>query len=210
MKIRQFIDQSQVTEFRSQLASIREGFGARTIDAMKADPTYGVAGNTLRAMRGGRNTPSAAYQAWAKKLTDSIVESQPIAETSNRHKFEAWHEQQCEALGKSWKRSRRHAISYAHTRKLVDLYVKWLMQFKFSNQAFHRQLNRHAFCALDRQSIEKINKCYGHCMPIKNPSMGHVHNANTYRFCQTLIEEFCREAGGTRLEFDHWAWRLGG
>jgi hypothetical protein len=40
--------------------------------------------------------------------------------------------------------------------------------------------------------------------------MGNIFNQNTYEFCQQIINDFCTQAGGTKLEFDFWAWKKGG
>ncbi|MCB1753743.1 MAG: hypothetical protein KDI74_18705, partial [Gammaproteobacteria bacterium] len=94
--------------------------------------------------------------------------------------------------------------------KLIDLYIKWLSQFNYPNKIFVTNLNKFSSCALDRQTLNKINLCYSQCLPINNPSMGDIHNKNTYVFCQEIINEFCIQATATKLEFDYWAWKKGG
>lgn len=174
------------------------------------DGTYGVEGNTFRAYRGYKIAPSEVFRGWAKLETEKIKLSPPTINVSTQKGFYLWHSNMANSLNTYWSDKQSKILSYAHTYKLIDLYVKWLSQFKFSEENFVINLNKYASCALDKQTLKKINICYGLCMPINQPSMGNIYNEKTYEFCQTIINDFCRLADSTKLEFDYWVWKKGG
>ena len=203
-----YIDQARLSEFKGCLADVRKNFGKKSTKDI--DPTYGVEGNTLRAYRGPKKPPSCTFREWAESHTEEIIKIQPSNSISTESKFKEWHTATAISLSSHWRKVQDVDLSFAHTYKLVDLYIKWLSQFEFKDKIFVEYLTTYASCALDRQTLDKINICYSMCLPIRNPSMGNIHNANTYELCQEIIGDFCRNAGATKLEFDFWAWRKGG
>ena len=203
-----YLNKQQLILFSKSLKKTRSLLGRSPIAEMT--PSYGVAGNTFRAYRGWRHSPSETYRAWAEKYTHRIIKDPPTESISTQKKFQQWHKSLYDSLNRYWKKRQDNALSLAHCYKLIDLYIKWASQFDFDDDKFITMLNKHASCALDRQTIERLNKCYSYCLPISSPRMGDIINQNTYDYCQEIIYAFCKEAGGTKLEFDYWAWERGG
>ena len=206
--MKKYLDSRQLTQFSKSLRKTRAHFGA--VNISKMSPSYGIEGNTFRAYRGWKHSPSKIYREWAEKNTKNIITLPPTQSVSNEASFGTWHKKLYNSLNKHWKTKQDKALSLAHCYKLVDLYIKWLSQFDFIDKKFVHNLTKYASCALDSQTIERINQCYGHCLPICKPRMGDVINQNTYDYCQEIINEFCKAGGGTKLEFDYWAWKKGG
>lgn len=203
-----YIDQAQLSEFKKCLTDIRKNFGKK--NTKNIDLSYGVEGNTFRAYRGFTKPPSSIFQEWARPYTEKIIKAQPSAAVSTESNFKKWHSDTAISLSSQWNKAQDKGLSFAHTYKLVDLYIKWLSQFEFQDKSFVAHLTKYASCALDSQTLNKINICYSKCLPISNPRMGDIHNASTYELCQEIIGNFCQSAGATKLEFDFWAWRKGG
>lgn len=206
--MKQYIDNKQLVLFKKSLTRIRKIIGNKNVSEI--DTSYGVAGSTFRAYRGYAESPSGVYREWAKTQTYEIIKSQPTKDISSNAKFKLWHENLCNSLNKHWKKKQCKNLSFAHSYKLIDLYIKWLSQYDYKDKNFVKKLNQYASCALDRQTLEKINLCYGKCLPISQPRMGDIFNQNTYDFCQRIINDFCMKTSATKLEFDFWAWKKGG
>lgn len=206
--MKQYIDNQQLNLFKKSLKNTRSILGRKNIS--EVDKFYGIAGNTFRAYRDYAKSPSVVYRQWAKIQTNKIIKFQPTKQISTSAKFRNWHKNLCDSLNTHWKKKQRKKLSFAHFYKMIDLYIKWLSQFDYPDKNFVKKLNKYASCALDRQTLEKINLCYGKCFPINQPRMGDIFNQNTYNFCQRIINDFCMKASGTKLEFDFWAWKKGG
>ena len=206
--MKKYLDKRQLSQFSKSLKKTRAILGKANISEMPS--SYGIEGNTFRAYRGWKYSPSKCYREWVEENTQRIIKSQPTQSISNEVNFGKWHKNLYNSLNKHWKKKQGKALSLAHCYKLIDLYIKWLSQFDFEDKKFVENLNKYASCALDSQTIERINQCYGQCLPINNPRMGDVINQNTYNYCQEIINEFCKSGGGTKLEFDYWAWKKGG
>ncbi|MGD7035517.1 hypothetical protein [Methylotuvimicrobium buryatense] len=202
------MSETLLAQFSKSARKTRAALGTEDITGMS--PLYGVSGNTFRAYRSWSEPPGEIYKAWAKKKTDSIITATPLKEIATEPGFQCWHRGLCKSLNAKWKKDQGGKLSIAHCYKLVDLYIKWLSRYRIQNGEFASLLNKYASCALDSQTISKINACYGYCLPISKPRMGDIHNENTYHYCQYMIAAFCEAAGGTKLEFDYWAWKKGG
>jgi hypothetical protein len=202
--MKQYINNKLATEFRRSLPRIRKNkIGQRPIDD---DSSYGVAGNTFRAYRGWKN-PSKVYKLWAKKVTANLINQQSTIDVYTRETFLKWHTGLYNSLQRYWKKHRGNQLPLSHCYKLVDLYIKWISAHQLQDKKFLEGIVRNANCALDSQILERLNCCYSKALPIFKPSMGHIHNQNTYNFCQSLIAKFSESCGGSRLLFDYWAWQ---
>jgi hypothetical protein len=206
--MQKYMSKTLLAQFAKSARKTRATLGAEEPSTMS--PSYGVSGNTLRAYRGWSVPPGKVYKEWAKKRTNTIIKAAPLDDIATESGFQGWHRGLCKSLNAKWRKDQGKNLSIAHCYKLVDLYIKWLSRYQIQGREFAFLLNKHASCALDSQTIYKINACYGNCLPINKPRMGDIHNENTYRYCQDMIAAFCEAAGGTRLEFDYWAWKKGG
>lgn len=220
MEIGSYVDPKEKKKFEEAIPRIRANWIAKT----KWDdhhPNFGVGSNTLRAFGNYGLKPGEAYREWAARQCETIFGRDKEAlgtlrkSLTSQQKFEEWHALIAKSLQIAWKHKQKKkgidkagGISIAHKYKLVDLFLKWLSRHDFGdNGAFARLLERYAHCALDKYTLEKINACLGGALPLKNPTMGHVHTENTYLYCQELIREYCRlTKDGTPLLFDFFAW----
>lgn len=206
--MKQYINGQCSREFANCISKIiRKQIAQRPIDVN--DISFGLAGNTFRAYRTSKSTPSQIFRTWAKKNTEQLAKRQPTECISTREGFLKWHWALYSSLQRRWKKSEGKQLPLAHCYKLVDLYIKWISAHKFEDKAFIDAIVKNANCPLDRQVLERLNECYSLVLPIFKPSMGHIHNQNTYVFCQELIAEFSEHCGGSRLLFDYWTWRRG-
>lgn len=206
--MKQYINRVQVTLFSTSLQETRKIFGSRNVRDMK--PNYGISGNTFRAYSNWKMKPSSIYQQWARLNTTMIIKSPPKNSVSDSKKYQTWHSNLYNTLNEYWLKNQGEYLSLAHCYKLIDLYIKWISQFNFGDTEFINGITKYASCALDSQTIQRINRCYDYCLPINAPKMGDIINKNTYDFCQKIICDFCGEASATNLEFDFWAWENGG
>lgn len=172
--------------------------------------TFGVGGNTFRAYAGWDNPPSEVYRRWANDICTQLTPHSLGRRLKTKNGFRAWHEDLAESLQTEWKQNQGRALSFAHQHKLIDLFVKWLSSHDFSSPSLSESFVVNANCALDSQTLGKLNECLSMALPLSKPSMGDVHCKNTYLFCQDLIHEFSSHFGGSRLLFDYFAWRSGG
>ncbi|VAW77598.1 hypothetical protein MNBD_GAMMA14-1284 [hydrothermal vent metagenome] len=128
----------------------------------------------------------------------------------SREGFLEWHEFLLASLERRWRYYEGGVPDLAHRLKLVDLFIKWLSGYDFGEPRFIEALEHNAHCALDSQTLHKMNICYSNALPIARPSMGNIANMRSYLLCQDLIDRFATRFGGTRLLFDYFAWRKGG
>ena len=159
-----YINKQKLNSFSKSLIKTRSALGKNDITSITK--AYGIAGNTFRAYTGWRVSPSDVYRVWAKNNTDKLIKSPPTKITSNKEGFKKWHKSLYDSLNRYWKKKQGAHLSVAHCYKLIDLYIKWLSQFDFGDSRFVKNINKYASCALDRQTIEKINQCYSKCLPI--------------------------------------------
>jgi len=210
--IANYFSESHQKKFSEALPRLREFVGATPFT--HHNQTYGATGNTLRAYRALRVPPSVVFRKWAWEICNrpllTVFTLELEQHVSSRGEFTRWHESLARKLQNFWRAEQKQSLSYAQQFKLVDLFIKWLSEHDFNNEAVKAGLIEHANCALDRQILLRLNDCLRGALPMPSPSMGHIKNKFTYTFCQELIDEFSRACGGTPLLFDYWAWRRGG
>jgi hypothetical protein len=174
------------------------------------DATYGVGGETFRAFRNHRARPSEVYREWAAEVSKQLTPKQLTQQLQSREAFESWHRSLVGELSSRWKSRQGRTLSIAHRYKLVDLLIKWLSAHDFGQTKIIQGFEQYAHCALDRQTLKKLNECLSLALPITSPSMGDIHTEETYLFCQDLVAGFASSCGGTPLLFDYFAWKRGG
>lgn len=195
-------------EFASKVSLLKQQLRTQEFNPEKS--TFGISGSTFRAFKDCKVPPSKVYQDWAKSTTKRLFESQKIPNLSSQIEFDNWHIGVIDSFKTFWEREQGEERIFAHTYKVVDLYIKWLSSLKECPKQLCDGILKFGYCALDSQILIKLNECLSGALPIRNPSMGDISNRNTYDFCQTLIEGFCVKYGGTRLLFDYFAWKPGG
>lgn len=204
----EYFSQERVLEFSQKLPGLRSNIGVRNFATRGED--YGVSGNTLRAYRGYVHTPSRLYRTWAKATTEGLSFEDLEEKVNTRDGYLKWHASMAESLIGHWQKYESKPLPIAHKYKLVDLYVKWLSCYDVGQPGFLHNLVAHANCALDSQTLKKLNECYSYALPLSKPSMGLIQSEAAYSFCQDLIGFFASECGGSRLMFDFFAWKPGG
>jgi hypothetical protein len=195
-------------DFSSKLDELKKRLRSQSFNP--ATSKYGIAGNTFRAYRNYKTPPSKVYREWAKEVTSQLLIDRKIPNLSNQNKFDKWHLELFDSINQRWNTRQNKTLSFAHTFKLLDLYLKWLSSNKECPKELSESILKFGYCALDSQILLKLNECLNGALPLKNPSMGDIINSNTYEYCQKLIKDFCEKYGGTRLLFDYYAWEKGG
>ena len=180
------------------------------IPFINRNPSYGVAGNTFRAYRDCDTRPSQLYQEWAEPICNELSIPALKKQLRTREGFLVWHTYLAESLQQQWTKREGIPLSVAHKYKLVDLFIKWLSGHDLGSSVLSKRLVAHANCALDSQSLKKLNECLSFALPLSNPSMGNIQSEATYQFCQELIEQFTTHFGGSPLLFDYFSWEKGG
>jgi hypothetical protein len=208
MRLSDYFDKKLNAEFEDAVPVLRKQLGQRRAGDWGSG--YGVAGNTFRALGGYTKAPSPVYQEWAAKQLRGLNGQSVYDRAQSRDTFVKWHSSLVAGLEDHWNKAMQAPLSFAHSRKLVDLFIKWLSHFDFGSIEITDALVSHANCALDRQTLKKLNACLSEALPMSSPSMGDVASESTYRFCQAAITEFAQSAGGTRLLFDCFGWKRGG
>jgi len=193
--------------FSFQINDLKKLSRSEAFDENKSK--FGVAGNTFRAFSGYPKKPSLVYREWAKKQTAKILNTASLGFTSQTE-FDEWHNELFKSLQNHWKRNQNKDLNLAHSYKLVDLYIKWLSKNSKCSKKLCSSILKYGYCALDSQIIYTLNQCLSGALPIKNATMGHIGNQNTYDYCQDLIKNFSEHYNGSRLLFDYYAWKPGG
>jgi hypothetical protein len=207
-QISDYFSPEQGAAFASAISSLRAKIGVIPFTPLGSN--YGVGGNTFRAYAGWPEKPSKSYRQWAKLICDQLDIRLLEQQLETKEGFMAWHSSLAESLQSDWQREQGGLLSFAHQHKLIDLFIKWLSSHNLSSPKLSECLVMRANCALDSQTLSKLNECLSMALPIAKPSMGDIRSKNTYEFCQTLIEKFSVHFGGSRLLFDYFAWRSGG
>lgn len=174
------------------------------------DYQFGVGGETFRAYRNWARPPSETYRNWATQVCDQLSPLYLQEQLNSQSSFDKWHSSLATNLQDHWRMVEGNALSFAHQHKLIDLFIKWLSGYNFGSPIATAGFVAHARCALDRQTLQKLNECLSYALPMPEPSMGHVLSQTTYVFCQELIAEFSMSCGSTPLMFDYFAWKRGG
>ena len=194
--------------FASAIPSLRAKIGVTPFEPLGSN--YGVGGNTFRAYVGWPKKPSTIYRLWAERTCKQLDLQRLAQQLETSEGFKDWHSSLAASLQDHWLHEQDKSLSFAHQHKLIDLFVKWLSSHDLSSPTLSNHLVNQANCALDSQTLGKLNECLSMALPITKPSMGDIHTRNTYEFCQALIENFSVRFGGSRLLFDYFAWRSGG
>ncbi|OGW03367.1 MAG: hypothetical protein A2W77_02800 [Nitrospinae bacterium RIFCSPLOWO2_12_39_16] len=191
------------TDFKASLPRLRKKIRAESFDPN--DSIYGIAGNTFRAFRGFKK-PSRTYRSWARSITENAIKNQDGFDSQDD--LDKWHIELYSTLKNHWKKEQDNEPSFAHTYKMVDLYLKWLCSNEKCPEKLANSIIKYGYCALDSQILKKLNEALSYALPIRirNPSMGDITNENTYEYCQSLIKDFAENFNGYRLLFDYYAW----
>jgi len=195
-------------DFKRAVPTLRRMLGR--VAFQDRDTQFGVSGETFRAFRDCSNRPSELYRCWAAGVCEKLSPQSLDGHLRSRQSFMAWHGALAEDLQAHWRKHEDKELSFAHQHKLVDLFVKWLSGHSFGLPTIPIGFAAHANCALDRQTLAKLNECLSYALPMPAPSMGHILSDRTYSYCQELIAEFTVHCGGTPLLFDYFAWKRGG
>lgn len=204
----QYFSQQDCADFASQLPRIRQRIGVKSF--VRRDIGFGVGGNTFRAFHGVSPPPSQIYREWAAEVCARLDPQSLVQVSQSQRSFYAWHATLASSLADEWISRCGQPISLAHNYKLVDLFVKWLVQHDVGTQEAIDGLVQFGNCALDSQSLATLNRCLSYALPLDKPSMGHIRTKVTYDYCQSLVHDFAVPNGGTRLLFDFYAWKPGG
>lgn len=207
MIMQQYYDDAAGKSFRARIPELKARIRTEPFDERTS--TFGVAGNTFRAYRGFRIRPSIVFKGWARSVTRDIISSKKIA-LADQRSFDIWHEELYNGLGELWYKQQGKSLSLAHTYKLIDLYLKWMLLNESCPSFLADAIYKYGYCALDSQILIRMNECMSKALPIKNPTMGSIINQNTYDFCQGIIKDFTQMYRGTRILFDLYAWKSGG
>jgi hypothetical protein len=197
-----------INQFGRELPTLRRAIGVKPFQ--DRDEQFGVAGETFRALRGLEIQPSVLYRTWAAALCNELDTLNLLENLGSRDAFLTWHSTLVNELSEHWRKHGGGELSFAHKNKLIDLLIKWLSSHDFGSVGVSTGFVAHANCALDRQTLTKLNECLSYALPMPAPSMGHISCKNTYDFCQSVILDFAGQIGGTRLLFDYFAFRRGG
>jgi hypothetical protein len=203
-----YFDPKYVAAFKKALPRLKKQLGRTPFENRRA--TYGVAGETFRAYTGWTNRPSDIYRTWAASVCETITPELLLQNLTSRDTYVSWHCALAKSLQKHWYRSERKRLSFAHLYKLVDLFIKWLSRHDFGSPEVTVGFAQYANCALDRQTLAKLNRCLSLALPMPSPSMGHILGPTTYQFSQDAIAAFSHHCEGTPLLFDFYAWKKGG
>lgn len=196
------------SEFKTSIPAIRKKLAQ--IPLAEHNPNFGVEGNTFRAYQQWNTPPSIVYREWAAETFRKINAQRLARQLTSQSGFNRWHESLAESLQITWRLRQGKQLTFAHQYKLVDLFIKWLSLHDFQSKELTDAIVAYANCALDRQTLNNLNRCLSLALPISNPSMGDIHCRATYDFCQSLIGDFAATYDGTRLLFDHCFWKHGG
>lgn len=169
--------------------------------------TFGVSGNTFRAFVDFKEPPSIIYRNWAQPKFDELTTGFQELKMEDQEAFDAWHKNLHNSLYTHWYTEQGRNMSLAHSYKLLDLFLKWVYLQKSCPENLANSIEKFGHCALDSQVLEELNICFSQALPINKPTMGDIIHQNTYDFCQSLIEYFAHENGGTKLFFDFYAWK---
>lgn len=206
ISLQKYFDEHEGKKFSDSISNLKAQIGRHT--EIRLDGNFGVTGSTFRAFRAQRLPPSIIYRNWARKTTKLIIEdpSKININIISSENFKNWRRCIAEDLQVEWVKHQNAKLSFAHSNKLIDLFIKWLSEHSLNKSDLPQTFSQNANCALDRKSLGKLNQCLRHALPIKNPSMGDIHTEATYIFCQEAITLFSEFYGGTRLLFDFYAW----
>lgn len=208
--MKQYYDENIGGSFKTAIKEIKKQIGVEDYNIEKT--TFGVAGNTFRAFRienGYR--PSVLFKEWAKQKTTQLIDQEDYDTINNQEDFDKWHSELFDEIKEKFICYQKKEISYAHTNKLVDLYIKWILSLKKCPEKLSKSITDFGYCALDSQILTKLNESLKYALPISEKiSMGSIHNENTYQYCQSLIKDFAEHFSGKRIYFDFFAWKRGG
>ncbi|MDO8444626.1 MAG: hypothetical protein Q7T53_00735 [Deltaproteobacteria bacterium] len=202
-----YYDQAIGVDFARRVEGLRQLIRKKTFDENSS--TFGIAGNTFRAYIGYNLPPSEVFREWAQNKTRELFQEDEL-EFSTQSSFDLWHTELFKSIKEYWESKQERDLSFAHTYKLIDLYLKWLLSNSNCPEKLANSILNFGYCALDSKILSMLNKCLSGALPIRNPTMGDIANQNTYDFCQALIKGFAEKHGGTRILFDFYAWERGG
>ncbi|MDZ7919569.1 hypothetical protein [Rhodoferax sp.] len=205
--ITQFISEPHLLAYQRALPRIQQDQVAH-LAWDSHDESYGVGGNTFRAYTGWQSSPSRLFRNWACHTSQTILQTDPSS-LDSMEAFEGWHQGLSCSLQQKWMETQGRGLSVAHKYKLIDLYIKWLTQHSLPDPALGIQFVRFGHCALDRQTLAKINAHLSGALPLAKPTMGLIATEETYSLCQAVVREYCVVAGGAPVLFDYFAWQPG-
>jgi hypothetical protein len=197
------LDARNLRKLETRSRQIRSTLGKQTLH-ISAKTNFGVGGNTYRAMGKGAKH---SFDEWARRQTERIVTDPRgfAARIATPAQFRAWHRTTEKGIRKRFTRSGVR-FAYAHPLKLLDLYVKWLTKLDLGSRRLTMRLVRHGNCALDRHTLDAMNKALSNMFPMRAPSMGMVKGRAAYDFCEDLIGRIAAAANSTPVLADFVWW----
>lgn len=167
-------------------------------------------------IRSFRNTltyrPLSLFRAWAhRQLTqDGTLRKHLSAVNADADDFRDFHAWTCQSLREFWKKKDGTTPTFAQSRKLVDLFVKFLVNWADLSNDARRGLYANANVPLDKYSLGAISTLWNQQATKRtripnNASMGWT-TRNKYWGIQEFIRETMNGVNTVGIEFDIIAW----
>lgn len=168
-----------------------------------------VDGSTFRAYRAAMYTPSSLFRSWALGLVNSSdwLERLTGAAESDDH-YGRLHTCLNSRLEAYWRDKDGSELSFAQSRKLIDLLMKHVMLI--ADDAFTKELReklRHRLnVPLDKYTLRHL-RVVATEIP-ENATMGWI-NEERYQRLQDRIRDVTEDASVAPIIFDIYAWNAG-
>jgi hypothetical protein len=168
----------------------------------------GVDRNTYISLGGSKFPPSFIYKKWAesKKKSNELINI--LLAIKNRNDFLLIHKILVDDLEQFWKENLNGTLGNHQSRRLVDLFFKFLARTTISSQnGIDNMIIKYANIPLDKYALMAVKTLFrglnrfNRIMVSKNPKMDDFEDKEDYNFAQNQIYQLMEDAGLPNLYF---------
>lgn len=169
---------------------------------------FDISSSTYRIFRNTKNKPSIIVKDWIKSLLHNDEFFNDVEKINNRADFYNFHEKYAELLSEFWEEKEGNALSVAYKYKILDLFLKSLINHELHNDKINKKLEQYCNVPLDSITFYTLDKITFGKFKLKNKTTGYITNKQMYDNIQLSVEFICDKAKMPKIYFEYFSQQL--
>lgn len=135
---------------------------------------------TYRVFRNTKNRPSIIIKSWIKSVLHSSEFFNDIIKINSKEDFNDFHKKYSKSLSKFWQEKENSELSIAYKYKIIDLFLKSLINRKLHNDQINEKLRQYCNPPLDSITFQALDKITSGKLGLKGKTTGYIRDKKMY------------------------------
>ena len=169
---------------------------------------FDISSATYRVLRSKKNRPSIIIKSWIKSVLHSGEFFDDVVQIKNKEDFNNFHEKYTEFLSKYWQEKENSELSIAYKYKIIDLFLKSLINRELYNNQINEKLKQYCNPPLDSITFQALDKITSGKFGLKGKTTGYIKDKKMYNDIQSIIEFICGMVEMPKIYFEYYSQQL--